>query len=78
MPRSATSMSVPRDRLYATLLVTGLMWWHVDSTIDPTYGLLMYTQAYGTVRVLGTLPALFTVVLPVLAWCGREGPTSSL
>ena len=66
LPGTFGLMSVPRDRLYATLLVTGLMWWYVDGIIDPTYGLLMYTRAYGTVRVLDTLPALFTVVLPVL------------
>jgi hypothetical protein len=66
LPGTLGLTAVSRDRLYATLLVTGLIWWFVDTVIDPAYGLLIYTDATSTVRTLRTLPALFTVVLPVL------------
>ncbi len=56
-----------RDRLYTTMFVLGIVWWFVDAILDPGYGLLIWTDAHTAVRVISALPALFILVLPVVA-----------
>jgi hypothetical protein len=56
-----------RDHLYTTMFVLGIVWWFVDAILDPSYGLLIWTDAHTAVRVISALPALFILVLPVIA-----------
>jgi hypothetical protein len=55
-----------RDRLYTAMFVLGIVWWFVDVILDPSYGLLIWTDAHTAVRLTAMLPALFTLILPVI------------
>ncbi len=74
VPAALGLVGARRDNLYATLFVFGIVWWFVDAILDPTYGLLLWADAYEVVRLVNTLPALFILVLPVL-WVLRARST---
>lgn len=66
VPAALGLMTVRRDHLYTTMFVLGIVWWFVDAILDPSYGLLIWTDAHTAVRMISALPALFILVLPVI------------
>lgn len=74
LPAILGLMAASRDRLYAALFVLGLVWWFVDGLLDPSYAMLLWTDAYAATCLIASLPTLFTLILPVI-WVLRARTT---
>ncbi len=59
-------MGVRPGRVSGGLLVVGFVWGSVDATFGTTYGLGIWTDAYLPVLLIGLLPTLSIMILPVI------------
>jgi hypothetical protein len=74
LPATLGLLAASRDRLYAAQFVLGIAWWFADGIIDPSYAILIWTDAYAMTRLLETLPTIFILILPVI-WVLRARTT---
>ena len=74
LPATLGLLAASRDRLYAAQFVLGIAWLYADGIIDPSYAILIWTDAYAMTRLLETLPTLFILILPVI-WVLRARTT---
>ncbi|MGC9396107.1 MAG: hypothetical protein ACP5J4_14790 [Anaerolineae bacterium] len=74
LPATLGLLAASRDRLYAAQFVLGIAWWFADGILDPSYTILIWTDAYAIAHLIEILPALFVLILPVI-WVLRARTT---
>ncbi len=74
LPAVLGLLAAARDRLYAAQFALGIAWWFVDGIIDPSYAILLWTDAYALTRLIAALPTLFILILSVI-WVLRARTT---
>jgi hypothetical protein len=74
LPATLGLLAASRDRLYAAQFVLGIAWWFADGILDPSYTILIWTDAYAITRLIELLPTLFVLILPVI-WVLRARTT---
>lgn len=74
LPATLGLLAASRDRLYAAQFVLGIAWWFANGVLDPSYAILIWTDAQAITRLIQMLPALFVLILPVI-WALRARTT---
>lgn len=74
LPATLGLLAASRDRLYAAQFVLGIAWWFADGVLDPSYAIVIWTDAQAVTRLIQMLPALFVLILPVI-WILRARTT---